>query len=50
MLNLTRLAVVFGLIILLGGCTAAANLFDNNCSGTGMYPGDGYCADYTDGP
>ena len=51
MLNLTRVAFVFGTILLLGGCTAAGTVFDNNCSGNGwIYPGDKFCADYVDGP
>ena len=50
-LNLTRIAVVFGTVLLLQGCTAAGTVFDNNCSGNGwIYPGDDYCADYVDGP
>ena len=39
MLNLTRVAFVFGTILLLGGCTAAGTVFDNNCSGIGVKPG-----------
>jgi len=50
MFNLTRIAAVLAFVMLLQGCTAAANFFDNNCSGTGIDPGDKYCADYTDGP
>jgi hypothetical protein len=51
MLNLTRVAIVFGSLLLLAGCTAAGSVFDNNCSGNGwIYPGDKYCADYVDGP
>lgn len=51
MLNLKRVAFVLGTILLLGGCTAAGSVFDNNCSGNGwIYPGDNFCADYVDGP
>lgn len=51
MLNLTRIAFVFGSLMLLAGCTAAGSVFDNNCSGNGwIYPGDKFCADYVDGP
>jgi hypothetical protein len=51
MSNLARILTVFGLLAVLGGCTAAASVFDNNCSGNGwIYPGDDFCADYVDGP
>jgi hypothetical protein len=51
MLNLKQIAVVLGAVLLLGGCTAAGSVFDNNCSGNGwLYPGDEFCADYVDGP
>lgn len=50
MLNFARFFAVIAMVMLLQGCTAAANFFDNNCSGTGIDPGEDYCADYTDGP
>ena len=51
MLNLTRIAFVFGFVLLLQGCTAAGSVFDNNCSGNGwIEPSADYCANYTDGP
>jgi hypothetical protein len=51
MLNLTRIAAALGILVMLGGCTAAGSVFDNNCSGNGwIHPGADYCADYTDGP
>ena len=51
MSNLARFIAVFGLLAVLGGCTAAGGVFDNNCSGNGwIEPGGAYCADYVDGP
>lgn len=51
MLNVTRIAAALGILVMLGGCTAAGSVFDNNCSGNGwIHPGADYCADYTDGP
>ena len=47
MSNLARILTVFGLLAVLGGCTAAASVFDNNCSGNGwISPGDDFCAVY----
>ena len=50
MWNLARVLAVFGLVALLQGCTAASNLFDNNCSGNGWIdPGKDYCSHYVTG-
>jgi len=50
MSNLVRVVMVASLVVLLQGCTAASNLVDNNCSGTGwMHPGEDYCSAYVKG-
>lgn len=43
-----RLLIVLATAAILQGCTAAGQIFDNNCSGNGFIdPGPAYCDSYT---
>lgn len=45
-----RVLIVLAAAAFLQACTAAGQIFDNNCSGNGfIHPGDAYCDSYTAG-